>query len=309
MLDRFERTATPWRTGPFRVHQQRLAFGQTYEDPEIELRAFRPHSRVFAIAGAGQTARVLAAAGHYVTAVDISARQIAYAESRVAGEAVGIGTVESILAAARQFAALAGWSRYKVAEFLNLTDCERQVEYWDRRLSTRRWRAAVDALLSRPMLSLCYAGPFAQSVPRDFGKKIQGRLRRCWAKHSNRSNPYAAALLLGTPLPDPGLPASPIKFVCADAASFLENSPTSAFDAFALSNIGDGASLEYMNRLRRAVERAAAPGAVMVWRSFAEPEFDSAANCAELDRSMLWGVVGVRPVAASGEGGQPCFIC
>jgi methylase of polypeptide subunit release factors len=37
---------------------------------------FKPQSRVFAIAGAGCTARALAAAGHFVTAVDINARQL-----------------------------------------------------------------------------------------------------------------------------------------------------------------------------------------------------------------------------------------
>jgi S-adenosylmethionine:diacylglycerol 3-amino-3-carboxypropyl transferase len=69
-------TSTAWRRGPFRLRPRGPIFGQTYEDSAIELRVFKPQSRVFAIAGAGCTARALAAAGHFVTAVDINARQL-----------------------------------------------------------------------------------------------------------------------------------------------------------------------------------------------------------------------------------------
>jgi S-adenosylmethionine:diacylglycerol 3-amino-3-carboxypropyl transferase len=309
MLGRFEMASTPWRRGPFRIRTQQIRFGQTYEDSEIELRAFRPRSRVFSIAGAGHTACVLAAAGHLVTAVDINLRQLAYAQSRAEGEPRRTGTAERVLGLGRAFAAIAGWSRGKLEAFLNLSDCARQVEYWDRWLDTRLWRAAVDLLLSPRLLSLFYASPFVASLPREFGRQIRQRLRRCWASYPNRSNPYAASLLLGAPLPAPGPPAVPMRFVCADAADFLESSRPSAFDAFALSNIGDGASPEYLRRLRRALEHAAAPDAVVVSRTFAEPASDTATNCAALDRSMLWGVVDVRPAATFGDGGMPCSTC
>jgi SAM-dependent methyltransferase len=309
MLRRFETASTPWRRGPFHVQPNQITFGQTYEDSGIELRAFKQRSRVFSIAGAGCTARALAAAGHRVTAVDIDTRQLAYAKSRAAGEPGRMGAAERVLALGRGIAALGGWSPGKLAEFLNLSDCSRQIEYWDQWLDTRLWRAAVDALLSPRLLSLCYAGPFVASLPREFGRQIRRRLRRCWASHSNRSNPYAASLLLGTPPIDPGPPATPIRFVCTDAAEFLEGSPPSAYDAFALSNIGDGASPEYLHRLRHAVEYAAAPDAVVVSRTFAEPDSDIAANWATLDRSMIWGVVDVRPIAMFGKGGKPCSIC
>ena len=309
MLRRFEWASTPWRRGPFRGQSHQIIFGQTYEDSEIELRAFRQPSRVFSIAGAGYTARALAAAGHRVTAVDISAPQLAYARSRADGEPRRMGAVERLLTLGRRLAALAGWSRGKLTEFLNFSDCARQIEYWDRWLDTAFWRATVDVLLSPRLLSLCYAGPLVASLPREFGRQIRRRLRRCWASHPNRSNPYAATLMLGTPLIEPGPPAIPIQFVCADAADFLESSPPSSFDAFALSNIGDGASFEYLCRLRRAIEHAAAPGAVVVSRTFAEPDSNTSANWASLDRSMLWGVVDVRPVAMFGKGGKPCSIC
>jgi hypothetical protein len=309
MLSRFERSSSPWRRGPFRFQSKQIVFGQSYEDARIELRALKQKSRVFSIAGAGNTARTLATAGHRVTAVDIDPRQTAYAKSRADGEPSRMGTVERVLALGRGSAALAGWSRGRLEEFLHLADCAQQIEYWDRWLDTPIWRTAVDALLSPSLLSLCYGGPFVASLPREFGRQIRRRLRRCWGSHPNRSNPYAAALLLGEPLIDPDPPVTPVQFICADAADFLESAPCSSFDAFALSNIGDGAPPEYLLRLRCAIRRAAAPDAIVVSRTFAEPVSDTAENCAALDRSMLWGVVDVRPVAMLGKGGTPCSIC
>lgn len=309
MLSMFESSATPWRRGPFRAPSKRIAFGQNYEDCAIELQAFRQKSRVFSIAGAGNTARTLAAAGHRVTAVDIDQRQLAYARSRADGEPSRMGTVERVLALGRGLASLAGWSRRRLEEFLNFSDCVQQVEYWDRWLDTPLWRAALDALLSPSLLNLCYASPFVASLPRDFSRQIRRRLRRCWANHPNQSNPYAASLLLGRPLTDPDPPAISIKFVCADAADFLESGPRSSFEAFALSNIGDGAPPEYLRRLQNAIQHAATPDAVVVSRTFAEPAVENTSNCAARDRSMLWGVVGVRSVGSLGKGGASCFIC
>jgi S-adenosylmethionine:diacylglycerol 3-amino-3-carboxypropyl transferase len=233
--------------------------------------------------------------------VDIDKRQFAYAKRRSEGEPGRNGTVERILALGRRLSALAGWSRSKLTEFLNLSDYAQQIEYWDRWLDTRLWRAAVDTLLSPRMLSLCYAGPFVRSLPPEFGRRIRWRLRRGWATHSNRSNPYAASLLSGTPLAEPGPPAAPIEFICADAADFLESSRPAAFDAFALSNIGDGATPEYLSRLKRAINHAATANAVVVSRTFAEPNTETAASWAAMDRSMLWGAVEVRPVASLGS--------
>jgi S-adenosylmethionine:diacylglycerol 3-amino-3-carboxypropyl transferase len=78
MLPTPEMASTPWRHGPFKAQLHQLSFGQTYEDSGIELQAFKPRSRVFCIAGAGCTARALAAAGHHVTAVDINPLQLAF---------------------------------------------------------------------------------------------------------------------------------------------------------------------------------------------------------------------------------------
>ena len=300
-------TSTAWRRGPFRLRPRGPIFGQTYEDSAIELRVFKAQSRVFAIAGAGCTARALAVAGHFVTAVDINARQLGYARRRADGEPARRGVVEDLLAVGRNLATLAGWSRPRLAHFLSLSDGSEQAEYWDRWLDTPMWRAVVDALLAPRLLGLFYASPFVGALPRDFGERIRQRLRRGWSLHANCSNPYAAALLLGHAPAEFGPSIYPINFVCADAAEFLENSPV-PFDAFALSNIGDGASPTYQRRLRTAVERAAAPGAVLVTRSFAEPLADTAANWAAQDRSLLWGVVEVSRLDGGHAGNPPCSI-
>jgi S-adenosylmethionine:diacylglycerol 3-amino-3-carboxypropyl transferase len=264
-----------------------------YEDSAVELQAFASHERVFCIAAAGCTARALAAAGHHVTAVDINPKQVAYAQSRAAGEPAQEGAAERLLSRGRSFLNLLGWSERKRRAFLRLDDPAAQVAYWDRNLDSRRWRAIVDTLLSRSLLRFTYARSFVDSLPPDFSRRIRARLRRCWATHPNRSNPYAWSMLLEERRVDRDPPARHLQFACADAASYLESCAVASFDAFSLSNIVDGASPAYIRRLQAAVRHAAAPGATVVTRSFAEPTASSASNWAARDRSFLWGIVEV----------------
>jgi hypothetical protein len=145
----------------------------------------------------------------------------------------------------------------------------------------------MDLLLSPGRLRLFYAGPFTAALPRDFGRRARERIYRCCAARSNRDNPYLWTLLLGAPPIEYGTARQDIRFVCADAAAFLESCAPASFDGFTLSNILDGAPAAYTERLWRAVRRAAAPGAVVVTRSFAEGSGTDAAA----DRCPLWGAV------------------
>jgi S-adenosylmethionine:diacylglycerol 3-amino-3-carboxypropyl transferase len=288
--------STPWRTGSFRGRAPELLFGAMYEDAAIELEAFAPFNRVFCIAAAGCTARALRTAGHLVTAVDINPCQIQYAEARAAGAPFREGAAERLLARGRSLLPLLGWTKNKLRNFLSLREPSEQLHYWRRTLDSQRWRVAVDTLLSASLLRLAYAGPFVASLPRHFGAHVRARLERAWVNHPNYSNPYAWRLLLGETRFAAEPPAPGIRFACADAAAYLEECPRGTFDAFSLSNISDGAPLSYARRLWSAVQRAAAPGAVVVTRSLREPAIVAPNNWAACDRSLLWGVVNVTSV-------------
>ena len=292
--------ATAWARGRFdaRPGASKVLFGRMYEDASIELDAFPRGGRVFCIASAGCTAMKLAPR-HEVVAVDINAEQLAYARGRFAGAPAVRGTAERVMAVGRAFAPLAGWRPARMRAFLHLEKPAEQMEYWKRYLDTRRFRAAFDALLSAAALRAVYASPFLGFLPRRLGSVLRGRMERCFARHPNRTNPYARALLLGELADDPAPPeAARIALVHADAAAWLEQQPARSFEGFTLSNILDGADAAYRARLLAAVRRAAAADAVVVLRSFAEPQGALPSNRAAEDRSILWGIVDVRPASA-----------
>jgi len=287
--------ATPWSAGRLDLRRgpRRILFGRMYEDPAIELRLFPPRSRVFCIASAGDMALELSRQ-HQVTAVDINPVQLVYARARLEGAPATRGSAERLLAIGRTLLPLAGWSRRLLEVFLSLTDPVEQLDFWRRKLDTRRFRSGLDLLLSFTALRSAYGSRFLKVLPPRFGSVLRSRMERCFGRHPNAQNAFARALLLGElPGPAPGAPR-PVTLVCEDAAAFLERCPVASFDAFTLSNVLDGAARSYRERLLRAVERAATPGAAVVLRSFAEPMPEAGTNLAAEDRSMLWGIVEVR---------------
>jgi len=292
---------TSWRRGRFdrRAGPRKLLFGAMYEDAAIELGAFRVGGRIFSIASAGCTAMKLAAE-HEVVAVDINPIQLAYAAGRSNGAPPQRGAAERMLAFLRHLGPLTGWSRARVRSFLDLDDPAEQIAYWRRHLDTRRFRAAFSVLFSAAALRSHYSASFLDWLPSNFGNIMRTRMERCFARHANRSNAAARALLLGEiPTEPPIFNPRRIRFAQADAAGFLEQQPAGSFDGFTLSNILDGASESYGKRLLAAVKHAAAPGALAILRSFREPPAPHPENRACEDRSMLWGIVDVRRAAGS----------
>jgi S-adenosylmethionine:diacylglycerol 3-amino-3-carboxypropyl transferase len=291
---------TAWERGRLdaRAGPSKLLFGRMHEDASIELGAFRPGGRIFCIASAGCTAMALSPR-HEVVAADINPVQVDYARRRFLGEAGSGGAAERMMARGRGFAPLVGWRSSRIREFLDLAVPSQQIAYWRRHLDTRRFRAAMDVILSPAVLGIFYARPLLRCLPQNFGVVLRARMERCFARHSNRDNAHARALLLGE-LSDAPAPAEArgIRLVHADAATLLESEEPGSFDGFTLSNVFDGASEAYRRRLSVAVRRAAAPGAVVVLRSFGEPRVASPTNRADDDRSMLWGVVEVASAAA-----------
>jgi len=272
-----------------------VLFGRMYEDASIELAAFRPGGRVMCIASAGCTAMKLAPE-HEVVAIDINPVQLTYAERRFAGDPGFRGRAERIMDFMRFFAPLAGWWPSRVRAFLELEIPDEQMAYWERELNTWRFRMAIDGLFSFTALRSVYSPRLLDFLPKRLGSVMRARMERCFARHPNRSNPYARSLLLGELSNEPPPPeAREVRLVHADAASFLESEPPGSFDGITLSNILDGADEAYRARLLAAVKRAAAPDAMTVLRSFGDADAGSPFNRAEDDRAMLWGSVLVRP--------------
>jgi hypothetical protein len=265
-----------------------LVFGRGHEDFGIEAEVLPEAGRLFCVAAAGDTAFALAARGAAVTAVDANPAQLEYVRARIQGAPPRDGAVDRALAILRGLAPLAGWSRGAIRRFCDLEAVEEQARFWRERLDTIRFRAALAGLLSRPALRRAYAPELVRPLPPRFDLAIRRRLARGFARHPNRANPFARALLLGrTAQPAP----VPVELVRADAAEYLERVAPGSFDGFSLSNVLDGASREYAERLASAVRRAGVPGAPCVLRSFAEPSDAGEAEWAAHDRSLVWGSV------------------
>jgi S-adenosylmethionine:diacylglycerol 3-amino-3-carboxypropyl transferase len=289
---------TAWTDGRFdqRSGPRLILFGRMYEDSSIEQNVFKAGSRILSIASAGCTAMDLAPR-HQVVAVDINPAQLEYARQRQAGSPAIHGLAEQVMGARRVMAPLVGWSAKRLATFLDLEDPAEQTAFWHQHLNTLRFRISFDRLMSIPVLRNVYASPFLQFLPSRFGAVLRSRMERCFALHSNRSNPYPRALLLGE-LPPVPKDHGDIQFVQADVVDFLFSEPEGSYHGFTLSNILDGATAAFQRRLLLALEKAAAPGAIVVLRSFREPVTQSPYNLAATDRSLLWGVVEALPLSS-----------
>jgi S-adenosylmethionine:diacylglycerol 3-amino-3-carboxypropyl transferase len=204
------------------------------------------------------------------------------------------GRAETLMGFGRPLLAAAGWSTRRMRAFLDLDDTAQQVAMWRRDFDTLRFRAGMRFLFSAATLRAGYASPLVASLPPHFADVMRARMDRCFGTHPNRDNPFARALLMGELRDDAAVPRpGDVELACADAAACLEAAEPGSFDGFTLSNILDGANAAYRDRLFRAVQRAARPGAMVVLRSFGEPASFMTANRAAEDRSMLWGVVWV----------------
>jgi len=297
-------TGTPWKSGRLDslTGPPQLLFGRMYEDAEIEAGVFPRGSRVFAIASAGCTALRLSA-DYEVTAVDLNPVQLAYARRRAEGAPRETGSAERRMRLGRNAFPLIGWTRQRFDTFFAMRDTREQLAYWKSTLDTQRFRQAFDTVTSQALLRLIYAPRFLDWMPARIGPVLRARMERCWSLHPNAMNPYARSLFLDvaeSPSDTVSRSAGPdsIRFVCADAAAYLESCKPGSFNAFTLSNIFDGTSAAYQARMIQAMNRAAAKDAVAVIRSFAEPDLDLPSNHAAQDRSLLWGIVQVAEVSS-----------
>jgi S-adenosylmethionine:diacylglycerol 3-amino-3-carboxypropyl transferase len=285
--------STTWKSGRFdsRKGDAKLLFGQMWEDAAIECQLFAKAKSVFAIASAGCTALALARQGGKVLACDINPCQSNYVQSRAAGGPMATGRADRLLMAFRLAAFCVGITPSIRSEFASLCDPAEQAIYWRRHFDKPRVRFLWRWLLSPQLLRSTYAPKFVQSLPDDFADVLWTRLDRGFATHPNRDNPFAPQLLLGRDHRRDLAPCCNIETTCRDACEYLETCPPESFGALTLSNILDGATTEYAQRLAKAVRRAATPDAIVVLRSFCESRTRAEAEWAARDRSFLWGRV------------------
>ncbi|MVA77567.1 DUF3419 domain-containing protein [Auraticoccus sp. F435] len=291
---------TPWQGGRLvRFGPPQVLFGRSYEDERIELAAFGPPGRVCVIAASGEIAAAAAAAGHTVTAVDVNARQLAYARDRLAGGESVRGSAESLMTAARSLLRplSPGWRMRRLWPVLQTAGPEEAAAYWARHLDTRvvRWQLA-GVLRPGSFTVRLLTKEFARFIPRRFDDILRARIARGLARHGMRDNRFAWRLLSGEDLPGwspAAVDPDAITWLAVDVATHLESVPAGHYDAVALSNVLDGAPPEYGARLRVAVRRAVRPGGAVVLRSLAEPAPGDEGLAAE-DAAMIWGSVTTR---------------
>lgn len=251
---------------------------------------------MLSIASAGDVAMALAAAGHDVSAIDINPIQIAYVQQRLDGGPVHTGQADRLLAAGRGVLRAAGWSRRRLERLAAMSQPAAQVDEW-LRLTSGPSGAALRALLAPSALRLGYRNDFTRSIA-NLRHDLPRRIEHGMAVHGNAQNPWAQLLLTGRwPTPSaaaatvaatPSGPAGSLRLEVADVATHLEGVPAGSYDGFALSNVLDGAPAGYRQRLRAAIDHAAAPGAVVVLRALATGSVTEAA-AAIRDRALLWG--------------------
>lgn len=296
-----EATSTPWQFGRFdgSPGKSRLMFRRMFEDWSVELAAFRNRRRVACIASGGCTAITLANHGHEVTAIDINAAQIEHVKARLAGNRESDSDSERVLRVRRMLLRCLGVSRRTIDDFLSCSEADRQLELWNR-IWSRRTAVAARIAFHPAVLRMVYATRFVGMLPKRFDQVLARRLRRGLAIHPNRDNPFAWQMFDGMRPAhlDPMIsPTATIALVHADIVEFLNRQRPASFDAFSLSNILDGCTAPYRDVVVRAVRRAAAPGAVVILRTFGNPA-STEPNWRELDRSHLWGSVTVERVKA-----------
>ncbi|WP_327010886.1 BtaA family protein [Dactylosporangium sp. NBC_01737] len=283
--------ANPWQRGRLTVGRRpQVMFGRMYEDPAAELSVFPAGGRVLAIASAGDTTAALARAGHRVTAVDISATQLAYAQARLAGAPATRGTAERLQAVARRAAGAVqpAWRPAAMTAFLQLNDPDAQREHWQRHLDRPRLAALM-------RLAFASAGLVRRDLWRSLPPRMDLVLRRRLAaglsRHPNATNPWAWRLLLGRECPDAHdeTPVGGVEWVHDDVVEHLRSVPRGWYDAATLSNVLDGPPPAFADDLRDALRHGVRPGGPVVLRTFSDtPQLPGAPLP---DRSLLWGAV------------------
>ena len=293
---------TPWEAGRFdrRRGPKKILFGRMYEDPSIEASVFPPAGRVFCHRLRGlhrhgaRRAPPRDGGRHQPRAARLRRR-------RLDGAPMETGTAERVMGLLRKLLPLAGWRRATVEAFLALDDPGGAARVLARaRWTPRFFRAGFDLGLSvyRPPRRLRLAlppGPAAALRPRD--ARADGALlrhapqpdeplrARAPPRRRSRAAGARTRALAGEVEPRGGRRRRLPRGLPRRAASTASPSRTSSTARPRATGTGSSPPSRH----------AAAPGSVVVLRSFAEPGGARRGRTSRArDRSMLWGVVEAR---------------
>ena len=172
--------------------------------------------------------------------------------------------------------------RDRIARLLSCSSLAEQREVFARVWDTRRWRALFHLLLNRAVMGRAYHPSFfAQATPMSFAEHFLALFRRTLTQLPVRSNYFLHHMLTGRygdhTLPPylaaAGTPAfdqlgARLHLVDGGIEDQLARMPAGSVTGFALSNIAEWLDASGVERLFRAVLRAAAPGATVVFRNF-----------------------------------------
>lgn len=279
--------------------RQRLLFGWGYEDEAIEISQFPSRGRMLVAAGTGEVAAALAATGCDVVAVDANELQLAYARRRVAGGEFEAGSAERIMDVGRRLlrSSSPAWSRKRLRAFLAERNPERATEHWRTKLNSKQFRSILKATLGpASAMTALVQRDFGRTIGSGFADRVIDRLRARIGLVPPSENRFAWRLLLGEELPTWQYPArmrGTIQWRSTDMLTALQQSDAGSFDGISLSNLGDGADPRFVEDLKGAARRAAAPGAPIILRSFASMDDERALQLAARDRAMVWGSIDV----------------
>ncbi|HWD41464.1 MAG TPA: DUF3419 family protein [Fimbriimonas sp.] len=189
------------------------------------------------------------------------------------------GKVDGLIAALARLLPFVHRKRTLV-ELLSQPTIDRQREFYRKRWNTWAWRAGLTLLVNQASLALAYSRRFGMAAGTNFGRYFLSGFDQVFEESPAASNPFVWQVFLSReknlPLPDwlseeagAAIRAKldRLTLACGDVADVLL-SRRSQFDFASLTNILDGADLEYRRILARSLMHGVKDEGLIVIRSF-----------------------------------------
>jgi len=258
---------------------------------ELRMAAFRRLDDPALLAFLGLTASSSRLETYRRLRTDLTVSARAFWEAHPQAIARGVihaGKFERYLRAFRRFILPLVHSQGTIAQLRKPRSLEEQVEFYDRRWDTWRWRSLFRVFFSRRVMGRMGRDPaFFAHVEGSAGARLLARTRHALTALPAHSNPYLAYIMTGT-YPPEALP----RYLCPahtgtirdrlDRVRFVHGSLPSAgegrFDGFNLSDIFEYMSPAEHERCYGALIDRANPGARLVYWNMLAPRCCPAAE-------------------------------